>query len=184
LRPRAAVFDTLGMGLIIRDATEHDAEAIAAIYAHHVLHGTASYDTEPPSRADTLAKIRRLHEQSWPILVGEIDGVVVGYTYATQLRDRAGYRFSAENSIYVDADWVGRGVGKTLLSKLLPRAAQRGFQTMIAVVGGAEPASIALHASLGFHTVGRLRRVGFKFGRWLDTVYMQRDLGTFAEPPN
>ena len=172
------------MGLSIRNVTEQDAEAIAAIYAHHVLHGTASYDTEPPSVADTLAKIRRMAASSWPFLVGEIDGALVGYAYATQLRDRAGYRFTAEDSIYVHPEWTGRGIGKALLSELLRRSEKCGFRTMIAVVGGAEPSSVALHASLGFEQVGRLKRVGFKFGRWLDTVYMQRDLVPLAEPPN
>ena len=172
------------MSLSIRDVTEDDAAAIAAIYAHHVLHGTASYDSEPPSIEDTLAKIRRIRGSLWPSLVGEIAGNVVGYAYATQLRDRAGYRFTAEDSIYVHPDWTGRGVGKELLSELLRRSEQRGFRTMIAVVGGAEPASVALHRSLGFVQVGRLKHVGFKFGQWLDTVYMQRDLAPLAEPPN
>ena len=161
---------------MIRDVTEEDADAIAAIYAHHVLHGVASYDIEPPTEADTLAKIERVREAGWPFMVAEIDGGVVGYAYATQLRDRAGYRYTAEDSIYVHHDFVGRRIGKALLTELLRRAAANGFRTMIAVVGGAEPASVALHASLGFEIVGRLKSVGFKFGRWLDTVYMQRDL--------
>lgn len=161
---------------MIRDVTEDDADAISAIYAHHVLHGVASYDIEPPTEADTLAKIERVREAGWPFMVAEIDGGVVGYAYATQLRDRAGYRYTAEDSIYVHHDFVGRRIGKALLTELLRRAAANGFRTMIAVVGGAEPASVALHASLGFEIVGRLKSVGFKFGRWLDTVYMQRDL--------
>ena len=158
------------------DVTEEDADAISAIYAHHVLHGVASYDIEPPTEADTLAKIERVREAGWPFMVAEIDGEVVGYAYATQLRDRAGYRYTAEDSIYVHHDFVGRRIGKALLTELLRRAAANDFRTMIAVVGGAEPASVALHASLGFEIVGRLKSVGFKFGRWLDTVYMQRDL--------
>lgn len=161
---------------MIRDVTEEDADAISAIYAHHVLHGVASYDIEPPTEADTLAKIERVREAGWPFMVAEIDGGVVGYAYATQLRDRAGYRYTAEDSIYVHHDFVGRRIGKALLTELLRRAAANDFRTMIAVVGGAEPASVALHASLGFEIVGRLKSVGFKFGRWLDTVYMQRDL--------
>ena len=167
--------------MIIRDVVEGDAEAIAAIYAHHVLHGTASYDMEPPSETDTLAKIRRISGASWPFLVAEVDGNLAGYAYATQLRDRAGYRYTAEDSIYIHPDLTARGIGKALLGELLRQSAARGFRTMIAVVGGADPASMALHASLGFATVGRLKSVGFKFGRWLDTVYMQRDLTTFAD---
>ena len=176
LAPARGVNETAAMTPAIREVTDQDAAAIAAIYAHHVLHGTASYDTEPLTVADTLAKIRRITQASWPFLVAEIDGEVAGYCYATQMRDRAGYRYTAEDSIYVQPERMGCGIGKALLAELLRRSAAGGFRTMIAVVGGAEPASIALHASLGFETVGRLNGVGFKFGRWLDTVYMQRDL--------
>jgi phosphinothricin acetyltransferase len=162
--------------LLIRDVTEDDAPAVQAIYAHHVLHGTASYDFEPPSVQDTLAKIRRITAPGWPFLVAERGGSKAGYSYATQFRDRDGYRFTCENSIYVHPDWLGRGVGKRLLQELLLRASAYGFRTMVAVIGGAEPASIGVHASCGFEEVGRLRAVGFKHGRWLDNVYMQRSL--------
>ncbi|GAA3886872.1 GNAT family N-acetyltransferase [Sphingomonas limnosediminicola] len=161
---------------LIRDVTEDDAEAVQKIYAHHVLHGTASYDYEPPSVEDTLAKIRRIMAPGWPFLVAARGDDVAGYCYATQFRDREGYRFTCENSIYVHPNWLGRGVGKQLLKALLPRASACGFRTMIAVIGGAEPASIGVHASCGFEEVGRLRAVGFKHGRWLDNVYMQRSL--------
>lgn len=160
----------------IRDARASDAEAVRAIYAHHVLHGTASYDTEPPPLDHIRDKILRISGRGWPFLVAEADGAVVGYTYATQFRDRAGYRFTAENSIYVDPARTGQGIGKALLRRLLHRAAQCGFRTMIAVIGGAEPSSIAVHAACGFAEVGRLKSVGYKHGRWLDNVYMQRDL--------
>jgi L-amino acid N-acyltransferase YncA len=160
----------------IRDVAESDAEAIAAIYAHHVLNGTASYDIEPPPAEFHRDRIRRIATADWPFLVAEVDGRVAGYAYVTQFRDRAAYRFTAEDSIYVHPDLMGRGVGKTLLSALLDRSAAFGFKTVIAVVGGAEPASIAVHAALGFAEAGRLRRVGWKQDRWLDSVYMQRDL--------
>ena len=163
-------------GPIIRDVTESDAGAIAAIYGHHVQHGTASYDYEPPPVDDTLAKIRRITEAGWPFLVAEMDGIVAGYAYATQFRDRAAYHFACENSIYVHPEWMGRGIGKALLLALIERAATCGFKQMVAVIGGAEPASIALHASCGFEEVGRLKRVGWKKERWLDNVYMQRAL--------
>lgn len=162
--------------MVIRDVSETDAARIAAIYAHHVLHGTASYEVDPPSEANTLAKIRRVTEPGWPFLVAECDGIVMGYAYATQFRDRASYRFTSEDSIYVDAARTGQGIGKALLKALIERSAKYGFRTMIAVVGGAEPASVALHAKLGFVEVGRLKHVGFKFGQWLDSLYMQRDL--------
>jgi len=160
----------------MRDARESDAEAVHAIYAHHVLHGTASYDLEPPSLEYMRDKIGWIIGEGWPFLIAEQDGAVVGYAYATQFRDRAAYRFTCENSIYVHPDWTGRGIGKALLKRLLERSAQYGFRTMVGVIGGAEPASIHLHVSCGFAEVGRLKAVGWKKGRWLDSVYMQRDL--------
>jgi phosphinothricin acetyltransferase len=165
------------MRFSIRDAGESDAGAIAGIYAHHVLTGTASYDLEPPSTEDTRAKIRRIIAAGWPFLVADEAGEPVGYAYATQLRDRAAYRYTCENSIYVRADRLGRGIGGALLETLCARAAQCGFRQMVAVVGGAEPSSIALHERCGFTLVGRLSQVGFKHDRWLDTVYLQRGLG-------
>ena len=161
----------------IRDAVEGDAPEIAAIYAHHVLHGTASYDTEPPPPEYMKDKIRWVLGESWPFLVAEGEGEIVGYAYATQFRDRAAYRWTAENSIYVRADSLGRGVGKALLEELLVRSEACGFRQMIAVIGGAAEASVRLHASCGFEEVGRIRAAGWKQSRWLDNVYMQRSLG-------
>ena len=162
--------------LLIRDATEDDAAAMAAIYAHHVLHGTATYDFDPPSAEEMLAKFRQIHSAGWPFVVAEAEGEVAGYAYATQFRDRAGYRFTCEDSIYVAADKMRRGIGQALLQALIDRSVACGFRTMVGVVGGAEPGSVALHLALGFEEVGRLKGVGFKFGRWLDNVYMQRAL--------
>jgi phosphinothricin acetyltransferase len=164
----------------LRDVRTSDAGAIAAIYAHHVLHGTASYELEPPSAEDTRGKIERITARGWPFLAACEGGEVVGYAYAEQLRDRPAYRFTCENSIYIRADRLGRGIGKALLTELCARSERLGFRQMIAVIGGAEPASIALHESCGFETAGRLRSVGWKQGRWLDTVYMQRALGNGA----
>lgn len=164
------------MDIGIRSASESDAEAIASIYAYHVLHGTASYEVGPPSVEETLAKIRHVTTSGWPFLVAEFDGGIIGYAYATQFRDRAAYRFTCEDSIYVKAEVTGRGAGRALLESLMRASAEYGFRTMVAVIGGAEPASIALHAKCGFEHMGRLEAVGFKFGRWLDSVYMQRDL--------
>ncbi|MFL6728240.1 MAG: GNAT family N-acetyltransferase [Sphingomicrobium sp.] len=160
----------------IREVSEADAGSVAAIYGHHVLNGTASYEVDPPSVDDTLARIRRVTSPGWPFIVAELEGEVVGYAYATQFRDRAAYRFTAENSIYVHPDRMGRGIGKALLAELMQRSAAYGFRTMVAVIGGAEPASIALHSKAGFREAGRLKAVGFKHGRWLDSVYMQREL--------
>ena len=169
---------------MIRSVTEEDADAIATIYAHHVAHGTASYDTTAPSVADTESKIRRVTGPGWPFLVAEEDGAVIGYAYATQFRDRAAYAWTCENSIYVHPDRQGRGIGKTLLRELLARAESYGFRQMVAVIGGAEPASVRLHAACGFREVARLHAVGWKHGRWLDNVYMQFALGKgSSEPP-
>jgi phosphinothricin acetyltransferase len=164
--------------MVIRDARESDAERVQSIYAHHVLNGTASYDVEPPSADDIRKKIRWVIGEHWPFLVAEPEGIVAGYAYATQFRDRAAYRFTCENSIYVHPEWIGCGTGKALLHALIERSAAYGFKTMVAVIGGAEPASIGLHAACGFREVGRLKRVGWKKERWLDSVYMQRDLPT------
>ena len=167
----------------LRTACPADAAAVHAIYAHHVLHGTASYDLEPPPLNRIAEKLAWILGQGWPFLVAEQDGQVIGYAYATQFRDRAAYRFTCENSIYVHPQWTGRGVGRALLDALVEQAGAYGFRTMIAVIGGAEPASAALHARCGFAEVGRLKSVGFKHGRWLDSLYMQRDLPGGAEPP-
>ncbi len=170
--------------MTIRAARAEDAAAIAAIYAHHVLHGTATFDTVPRSAADTAAKIADCAARGWPYLVMERDGVVVGYAYATQFRDRPAYGFACENSIYIHPGHIGRGLGKALLAALLTAAADAGFRQMIAVVAGGEAASIGLHAGMGFRHAGIMQAVGRKFGRWLDTVYMQIALGAGdREPP-
>jgi L-amino acid N-acyltransferase YncA len=170
-------------GLSIREVRDEDAAAIAEIYAHHVLHGTASYDTDPPSARETVAKIRRIVAAGWPFLVAEKDGLLVGYCYATQFRDRAAYACTCENSIYVHPEWARRGIGKSLLQELLTRAEQFGFRQMVAVIGGAEEASVRLHTSCGFSQAGRLHAVGWKFGRWLDSLYMQKALGAGSTEP-
>jgi phosphinothricin acetyltransferase len=170
--------------MIIRPACPEDAAAIADIYRHHVLHGTATFDTVPRSLADTGARIAECATRRWPFLVAEADGQVIGYAYAMQLRDRSGYAFACENSIYLHPDYIGRGIGKALLAELLPAAETAGFRQMLAVIGGDEATSVALHTSLGFRHAGRMRSVGRKFGRWLDTVYMQIALGAGdSEPP-
>ena len=168
----------------VRDATPGDAAATAAIYTHHVAHGIASFDIEPRSAADMVAKIAECRSRGWPFLVAEADGEVIGYAYATQFRDRPAYRSTCENSIYVGPGHVGQGIGTRLLAALIDASTQAGFRQMIAVVGGAEPASVALHLKAGFREAGRMRSVGRKHGRWLDTVYLQRSLGPGdAEPP-
>jgi phosphinothricin acetyltransferase len=161
---------------LVRTADPADAAAVAAIYAHHVLNGTASFDTIPPDADFWRAKIADIIARGWPFLVAEGGGAVVGYAYATQFRDRPAYAETCENSIYIAPLHAGRGLGSGLMKALLPAAANAGFRQMIAVVGGGEPASVALHEKFGFVVAGRMRNVGRKFGRLLDTVYLQRAL--------
>lgn len=173
--------------MIIRPVRPGDAAALAAIYAHHVLHGTASYETVPPSAGEMAGRIARVANAGWPWLVAQDNsGALLGYAYATQFRDRAAYRFVCEDSIYIRHDCRGQGLGKALLAALVEACEAAGFRQMIAVIGGAEPASEALHARLGFVGAGRLRGIGRKHGRWLDTLYMQRGLGdgSTTDPPD
>ncbi len=160
----------------IRPAAAQDAEAIRAIYAHHVVNGTATFDVESPDTTFWEAKVGQLESRGWPFLVAEREGVVAGYAYATQFRDRAAYVGTCENSIYVADAMRGKGIGGQLLEALAAEARKSGFEQMIAVIGGGEPASVAVHGKAGFVHAGRMRNVGRKFGRLLDTVYMQRDL--------
>ncbi|MFN6933893.1 MAG: GNAT family N-acetyltransferase [Tsuneonella sp.] len=160
----------------IRSVRSGDAGVVAAIYAHHVLHGTASFDTDPPSVEFWVEKIDAIASRGWSFLVAESDAVIAGYAYASQFRDRPAYAHTCEDSIYVHPDCIGQGVGSALLEALVASAAEAGFAQMIAVIGGAEPASVALHARAGFVEAGRMRGVGRKFGRVLDTLYMQKSL--------
>ncbi|MES2781580.1 MAG: N-acetyltransferase family protein [Pseudomonadota bacterium] len=163
--------------LILRTARATDADAIARIYAHHVKHGTASFDAVPRTPEQTDHKIADILSKGWPFLVAERDGTIMGYAYVTAFRDRPAYGFTCEDSIYVDPAHVGQGVGVQLMRALMKQAAECGFRQMIAVIGGGAPASVALHNKMGFTHAGRMRNVGRKFGRWLDSVYMQAELG-------
>jgi phosphinothricin acetyltransferase len=163
--------------ILIRRANAEDADSVAAIYAYHVANGTASFDTAPRTGPETAARIADCNAKGWPFLVAEQHGRLVGYAYATQFRDRPAYASTCENSIYLDPAAIGQGLGTRLLAALIEASEQAGFRQMIAVVGGAEPASIALHRKLGFREAGRMIAVGRKQGRWLDTVYLQLALG-------
>ena len=169
-------FEVRSMDLTIRPVDLSDSEAIAAIYDHHARTGTATFDHRGPSPKDWADTIRSIRRRGWPFLAATIDDRVVGYAYATQFRDRPGYAKTCENSIYVAAEHVGQGIGRRLLDALVASARHFGFEQMIAVIGGGEPASIALHRRLGFVERGRMRDVGMKFGRRLDTIYLQLDL--------
>lgn len=162
----------------LRPCEAGDIEAITLIYGLEVSRGTASFELEPPGATEMLARRATLLEGGYPYLVAEIEDAIAGYAYAGAYRARAAYRSSVENSVYVDGRFRKRGVGQALLAALVEEATGRGFRQMIAIIGdNANRASIALHEGLGFAHAGVLRSVGWKHGRWLDTVMMQRALG-------
>ena len=167
----------------VRLAQTSDAEAIAEIYAEHVRTGTASFDTVPRTIFKTADNIALIQQNGWPFLVVETEERVHGYAYVTQFRDRPSYASTCENSVYVRAGYMGRGLGKILLKSLIDRAQAVGFRQMIAVIGGNNPASVALHEQFGFVHSGTMRSVGRKFGVWLDTNYMQLRLGAGDTTP-
>jgi L-amino acid N-acyltransferase YncA len=165
----------------IRPAGPADIPAITQIYASAVLTGTASFEVEPPDEAEMARRQRVLLDGGYPYLVAELQGVVVGYAYAGAYRSRPAYRWTVEDSIYVVPQVHRRGVGRLLLDRVIDECAARDFRQMIAVIGDSQQAaSIALHRAAGFRLVGTFEAVGFKFGRWLDTVLMQRALGSGA----
>ena len=167
--------------LLIRPAAAADVAAIAGIYAHAVRCGTASFELEPPDEAEIARRQRAIVEAGYPYLVAQADGAVLGYAYAGPYRARPAYRWSVENSVYVAAEALRRGIGRALLDALIAEAERHGFRQMIAVIGdSAQTPSIALHRAAGFRLIGTLEAVGFKHGHWLDTVLMQRPLGPGA----
>ena len=166
----------------VRPATLADIPAITRIYAHAVLHGTATFELEPPDEAEMTSRMTALLEGSFPYLAAEIGGALAGYAYAGLYRTRPAYRFTVEDSIYVDPNAQRRGVGRALLERLIAECERRGFRQMVAVIGdSAQTASIEVHRALGFRPAGNFENIGYKFGRWLDTVLMQRALGDGAE---
>ncbi len=172
------------MAPLIRPAASSDIPAITRIYAHAVLHGTASFELDPPDQSEMARRQSALLEGGFPYLVAEEDGAVLGYAYAGPYRARPAYRFSVEDSVYIDPEAHRRGVGRILLQWLLDAATQAGFRQMIAVIGdSAQTPSIALHRALGFRYVGTIEAVGYKHGSWLDSVIMQRPLGAGASSP-
>ncbi len=162
---------------MIRPVRLDDAKAIAAIYAWHVLNGTATFEIVPPTADEMADRISAIFAKKAVFLVAEEEGQILGYAYATPFRDRPAYQFTCEDSIYLHHEARGRGLGSILLGALIKEAEALGFHQMMGVVGGGEPASIALHTKHGFEHRGTMQSVGRKFGRWLDTIYMQRSLG-------
>lgn len=168
----------------VRDAAETDMPAIQAIYAHHVLHGLASFEEVPPAVAEMTGRWESVRKAGLPYLVAEMDGRIVGYTYASTYRPRPAYRFTVEDSVYVASDLAGHGIGATLLDALIARCERGPWRQMLAIIGDSGNAgSIGLHRSRGFETTGTLHAVGFKLGRWVDSVIMQRALGAGSRTP-
>jgi phosphinothricin acetyltransferase len=170
--------EVLGVTLLIRDAEPADTASIQTIYAHHVLYGLATFEEVPPSVDDMLVRRAAVLALGLPYLVAERDGAILGYSYATFYRPRPAYRHTVEDSVYLADGLGGQGIGTALLGALIERCEAGPWRQMLAVIGNsANDGSIALHRKLGFAHAGTLRAVGFKLGRWVDTVLMQRALG-------
>jgi len=163
---------------VVRDAAVDDAPAIARIFAYHVLNSLGTFELTPPTVEETTTRIASLAQRGLPYLVAVVDGLVVGFCNASTYRPRPGYRYSVENAVYVTDGFAGRGIGTRLLTELIARCERGPWRQMVAVIGDSgNVASIALHRKLGFRHVGTLQAVGFKLGRFADTVVMQRALG-------
>lgn len=170
--------------LILRPSTPADLAAITAIYAEAVLHGTGTFELDPPDEAEMARRRDDVLSKGLPWLVAQRDGQVLGYAYANPFRPRKAYRFCLEDSIYLHPDARGQGLGRLLLTELIGRCEAAGARQMLAVIGDAANAgSIGVHAALGFHHTGVLKASGWKFGRWLDVVLMQRALGAGDSQP-
>ena len=162
----------------IRPSRDEDLPAICAIYGHHVLHATGTFETVPPTEAEMAARRADVLAKGLPYLVVEVEGQVLGFAYCQWFKPRPAYRFSAEDSIYLHPDARGRGLGRQLLAALIEQAQQAGLRKLIAVIGdSANAASIGVHRSQGFEAAGVIRSCGWKFGRWLDIVLMEKTLG-------
>jgi L-amino acid N-acyltransferase YncA len=171
---------------IIRASQDADLPQITAIYAHHVLHGTGTFETEPPSATDMASRRADVLAKGLPYLVAEIDSRVVGFAYCNWFKPRPAYRFSAEDSVYLAHNTQGKGIGRALLAELSARAEAVGVRKLIAVIGdSANLASVGVHRAAGFADVGLLKSCGWKFDRWLDVVLMEKSLGLGDhEPPS
>jgi L-amino acid N-acyltransferase YncA len=170
--------------VIVRPVTPGDAGAVAAIYGHHVLHGAGTFEETPPDTTEIARRIAQVTALGLPYLVTEEGEAVIGFAYAAPFRPRAAYRYTVEDSVYVAPEAAGAGVGKALLTRVIAECEALGLRQMMAVIGdGANAASIGLHRALGFTPSGVCRAVGFKHGRWLDTVWMQRALNSGDSTP-
>ena len=169
---------------LIRASTDADLPAITAIYGHHVLHGTGTFETEPPTEADMAARRADVLAKGLPYLVAERDGRVLGFAYCNWFKPRPAYRFSAEDSVYVAHDSHAQGLGRALLAELASVAERAGVRKLIAVIGDSRNlGSVGVHRSAGFTDVGVLKSCGWKFGQWLDVVLMEKPLGHSDRTP-
>jgi L-amino acid N-acyltransferase YncA len=169
---------------VVRASRREDVPALAATYAHHVLHGLASFEIVPPDADEIALRREGVLARGLPYLVAELDGGIAGYAYAAPYRTRPAYRYALEDSVYVDPSAARRGVGRALLDALIEACAALGYRQMIAVIGDSDnAASIGLHVACGFAHAGMLPSVGFKQGRWVDSVLMQRALGPGGAVP-
>ncbi len=167
-----------GADYTIRPSRDADVPAITAIYGYHVLHGVASFEEVPPEAAEIARRRDEIVKRGLPYLVAERDKRLIGYCYAGPFRPRVAYRFTVEDSVYVEAGEIGRGIGRALLEQVIARCSELGYRQMVAVIGGRETTgSIRLHEALGFTHIGVLPSVGYKFDRWVDIIMMQRQLG-------
>jgi phosphinothricin acetyltransferase len=170
--------------LTLRPSTDADVPAITAIYAHHVLHGTGTFETTPPTEQDMTTRRLDVLARGLPYLVAEQGGKVLGFAYCQWFKPRPAYRYSAEDSIYLHPDAAGQGLGKKLLAELVHQAEVAGVRKLIAVIGDSGNAgSIGVHRTLGFQKVGVIQSCGWKFGRWLDIVLMEKSIGEGDRTP-
>ena len=174
---------TRGPDIRIRDAEDDDMAAIAALYAHYVRIGAASFEENPPESAQMARRRAEVLERGLPYVVAETGGTILGFAYAGPFRHRSAYRYTVEDSVYVAPESQGLGAGRKMLNELVERCTRAGYRQMVAVIGDPENnASVAFHAAMGFRSVGTLHSIGFKFERWIDIVIMQRPLGAGAPP--
>lgn len=170
--------------MIIRAATADDAQALSAIYGHHVLHGFGTFEEEPPAAPEMERRRAAIAALGLPYLVAEADGRVLGFAYAGPFRPRAAYRYTVEDSVYVAPDALGRGVGRAVLARVIADCEALGVRQVVAVIGDSGNAgSIGLHRALGFVDAGVGRSFGFKHGRWVDIVWMQKVLNGGDQTP-
>lgn len=170
-------------GLVVRPSTENDVAAMIAIYTHHITRGLGDVDIEPTQADDIKRRRKNMLRRRLPHLAAERDGVIVGYAYAVPFRKRPAYRYAVKHSIYVHPAHVGTGIGRKLLPALIEACASAGYRQMFAYIDADNVASLSLHEAHGFRRAGLLQGVGFKYGKWADSVLMQRAIGAGTTTP-